>query len=69
MESSKLKTVFVWGVFLVSLAFLGLAYWLHETALGQDPTATIACYVLFAVGCVCFIFGIVIFFIRHDLDI
>ncbi len=69
MEPSKLKTIFILGVLIVSIAFLGLAWYLHETAVGSDPIGTIAFYILIAVGSICFIFGGVIFLIRHDIDL
>lgn len=67
-EDSKLKRLFVIGLFVVSAAFLGLAWWLHENAF-EDPTSKLAFYIVGAVGCVCFMFGIVVYFIRHDIDI
>ena len=68
-EDSPLKRLFVIGLFVVSLTFLGLAWWIHETSFGTDPTATLAFYIVGIVGCICFMFGIVVFFIRSNLDI
>jgi nitrate reductase gamma subunit len=67
-EDTKLKRAFVIGLFVVALAFIGIAWWLHETAF-EDPTSKLAFYVVGAIGCVCFMFGIVAHFIRDDIDI
>ncbi|MBK7749170.1 MAG: hypothetical protein IPP57_23840 [Candidatus Obscuribacter sp.] len=70
MDDEKLKLIFIVIMFLIGVVFLGLAVWLQNVASdGHDPTAMIASYLLLGVGALIFIFGIVIYFIRHDLEV
>jgi len=54
------------GLVVIGLSFLGLSWWLQQCAKSQEVTVGFASLVVFAMGCLCIVGGIILYFVEID---